>query len=235
MIGLLEADPDLGAELTAEELTEARHIILPRAVLDPGPWCIEQLDQATGVTGEVRAFLVIAGVVTADLALADYVCTRLISTGELVLLEGSHLDSLPVRSGWSILQRAELAILDDRLLTIAVRWPKLLAAILRRAAQQIRQALLQQAISQLPRVDDRLLALFWSIADRHGVVRPDGIWIPLQITHATLAQMVGARRPTVSLGLKSLEARGVIARQDKGWTIVQSSLHEFLPLRVAVQ
>jgi CRP/FNR family cyclic AMP-dependent transcriptional regulator len=53
---------------------------------------------------------------------------------------------------------------------------------------------------------DRLLALMWSLADRRGIVREDGVYVPLSLTHETLAQMIGARRPTVTLGLKALSA-----------------------------
>ncbi len=87
--------------------------------------------------------------------------------------------------------------------------------------------MLQKAISQLPRVEDRLLALMWSFADRRGIVRPDGIWVHLAITHDALAQMIGARRPTVSLGLKSLSAQGLLRPEADGWLIARASLAEF--------
>ncbi|MBV9817892.1 MAG: Crp/Fnr family transcriptional regulator [Solirubrobacterales bacterium] len=102
-----------------------------------------------------------------------------------------------------------------------------MAAILRRGAQQLRHALLQQAISQLPHVEDRLLALMWSIADRQGVVRGDGIWVRLPVTHDALAQMIGARRPTVSLGLAELAGAGLLTPEGHGWLIDRSSLDRF--------
>jgi CRP/FNR family cyclic AMP-dependent transcriptional regulator len=86
---------------------------------------------------------------------------------------------------------------------------------------------MQQAIGQLPRVEDRLLALMWSIADRRGVVRRDGIWVHLPVTHATLAQMIGARRPTVSLGLRTLSERGFLTAENGGWLLSRASLAEF--------
>ena len=227
MISLLEADPELGAELTPEQLADARRLVLPKALLDPGPWSIERLDQAAGVKGALRAFLVLTGAVTIELEIGDHVCTRLITSGELVLLPGSGEDSLPVRTGWTTLQPAELVILDDRLLIIAAAWPPLMAAILKRAAEQIRHALLQQAINQLPRVEDRLLALLWSIADRRGIVRPHGVWVSLPVTHATLAQMIGARRPTVSLGLRRLQDQRLLVRQDDGWLLAPDSAQAF--------
>jgi CRP-like cAMP-binding protein len=84
-----------------------------------------------------------------------------------------------------------------------------------------------EGVSQLPRVEDRLLALMWSLADRRGIVRRDGIWVHLAITHDALAQMIGARRPTVSLGLKSLNAQGLLRPEADGWLIARASLAEF--------
>lgn len=223
-VRLLEFDPDLGADLDRERLTQARRqVVLPTIALDRGPWATRVLDDAHGVQGEVRGFLVLAGAVSVDLAISGQVCTRLITPRELILLDGWEEGSIPVRAGWMVLDPARLAIFDDRLAVIGGRWPGLMTAILRRAAQQVRHTLLQQAISQLPRVEDRLLALLWSIADRQGVVRGDGIWIHLPVTHATLAQMIGARRPTVSIGLRALSDQGFITSTENGWLISPDS------------
>lgn len=227
-VRLLDADPDLGAGLTPQEFTEVRsQLVLPSIRLEQGLWDVERLRAAVGVRGQPRGFIVIAGTVSIDLAIAGQVTTRLITARELVLLDGWEEDSIPVQAGWSVLDAALLAVLDQRLEVIAGRWPRLLNALLARAAQQIRHALLQQAISQLPRVEDRLLALFWSIADRQGVVRSDGVWVHLPVTHATLAQMIGARRPTVSLGLRALTDRGLVHAEGGGWLISPSSLKLF--------
>jgi len=227
-VRLLDVDPDFGAELTAEEFAEVQqHLVLPTVRLEKGLWSTARLREARGVHGEPRGFMVITGTVSIDLAIAGQVCTRLITSRELVLLDGWEQDSIPVRAGWSVLDVATLAILDQRLAIIGSRWPGLMNAILKRAAQQVRHALLQQAISQLPRVEDRLLALLWSIADRQGTVRADGVWVHLPVTHATLAQMIGARRPTVSLGLRALTERGQLRAEGSGWLISPDSLKAF--------
>ncbi|MGH2910242.1 MAG: Crp/Fnr family transcriptional regulator [Solirubrobacteraceae bacterium] len=229
-IRLLDVDPDFGTGLSPTELADVeQHVVLPTVRLERGLWEIEQLRQAPGVRGEPRGFLVVAGTVTIDLAIAGQVCTRLLTPRELVLLDGWEENSIPVRAGWSVLDSAMLAVLDHRVAIIGARWPGLMDAILKRAAQQVRHALLQQAISQLPRVEDRLLALLWSIADRQGVVRADGVWVHLPVTHATLAQMIGARRPTVSLGLRALTERGLVRSEGSGWLISPASIGEFPP------
>jgi CRP-like cAMP-binding protein len=154
-------------------------------------------------------------------------CTRLIGPSELLLLDGVQSDSIPVSWEWAVLAPARLALFDGRLHAIARHWPPLLSAILERAAQQTRNAFLQQPISQLPRVEERLLALFWSIADRQGIVRPDGVWLRLSATHDTLAHMVGAQRPTVSLGLTRLTEGGLLRSDGDGWLLARDSLDAF--------
>lgn len=227
-VRLLDFDPDLGADLDRTQFTDAlAQVVLPMIALERGGWMTEVLDEAHGVEGTVRGFLVLAGAVSVDLAIAGQVCTRLITPRELILLDGGAEASIPVRVGWTVLDPARLAILDGRLAVVAGRWPGLMTAILERAAQQVRHALLQQAISQLPRVEDRLLALLWSVADRQGVVRVDGVWVHLPVTHAILAQMIGARRPTVSIGLRVLSDQGLIRPGQDGWLLAPHSLDTF--------
>jgi hypothetical protein len=42
------------------------------------------------------------------------------------------------------------------------------------------------AITQLPRVDRRVLALLWQLAERWGRVTPSGVEVRLELTHETL-------------------------------------------------
>src|ERR1700761_9174446 len=224
-VRLLEADPELGARLDGEELDQARkYAMLPAVRLDTGSWDIQQLRDARGVRGEVYGFVLTEGTITIDAIFADRRATRFLAPNELILLEGWDNDTLPVRWGWSVLEPSTIAVLDERLEVIAHRWPSLMTALVIRGADQTRHALLQQAISQLPRVEDRLLALMWSLADSRGVVREDGVHVPLSVTHEALAQMIGARRPTVSLGLKALGDQGLLAADDRGWLLSRASV-----------
>ena len=229
-VRLLEADPDLGSGLSGDARDEAlRHAVLPTIVLPAGPWTLADLGGADGAYGDIHGFMVLSGAVTLDADLAGRTSTRLIGPHELVLTENGESDSLPVAWAWTALGPAELAVLDERLLAIGRRWPALLSAILQRAAQQTHQAALQQAISQLPRVEDRLLALFWALADRLGVMRGDGVWLPVPTTHETLARMIGARRPTVSLGLSKLSEHGWVRGEPDGWLIDPESIRALGP------
>lgn len=171
----------------------------------------------------------LSGVVMSEASIAGRPCVRLVTPGEIVLFDEPESSSTSASWGLVVLADARVAVLDDRLLAIAQRWPRLLSAILKRAGQQSQQALLQQAISQLPRVEDRLLALVWSIADRQGVARPDGVWVPMTLSHDTLAQMVGARRPTITLALRSLTEEGVLHAEKGGWLIARDSVKLLSP------
>ena len=46
--------------------------------------------------------------------------------------------------------------------------------------------------------------------------------LPLKLTHELLGQLVGAKRPTVSLAIKELERRGTVHRRTDGaWLLEQ--------------
>lgn len=69
-------------------------------------------------------------------------------------------------------------------------------------------------------MDTRLLVLLWYLADRWGRVRPDGILVPLKLTHETLGRLIGARRPSVTTALHTLTEQGRISRsQERFWIL----------------
>ena len=79
----------------------------------------------------------------------------------------------------------------------------------------------QLVICQLPRVDQRVLAILWLLAESWGHVTPGGVRLPLALTHETLGALIGARRPTVTLALRKLSEKGSIVRQDSGWLLLE--------------
>jgi hypothetical protein len=94
------------------------------------------------------------------------------------------------------------------------------------AKSQLGRQSADQAIAQLPRVEDRLLALFWHLADRWGRRHRDDIAIGLPLTHEALGRLIGARRPTVSLGLRALAEEGALHREGEQWVLAASSLEQ---------
>jgi CRP/FNR family transcriptional regulator, cyclic AMP receptor protein len=111
-------------------------------------------------------------------------------------------------------------VLDRRFAAEASQYPEVTAALFDRLSERSLRLATTQAISQLTRVDRRLKALFWHLAERWGRVGGDGVVIPLALTHRILGQLVGARRPTVSTALSELAERDeLVRRADGSWLL----------------
>ena len=110
---------------------------------------------------------------------------------------------------------SSFAVLDRRFAGELARWPEVTAALFERLSERSLRLATTQAISQLTRVDRRLKALLWHLAERWGRVSGDGVVVPLALTHRILGQLVGARRPTVSTALGELAERGELVRRRR--------------------
>jgi CRP/FNR family cyclic AMP-dependent transcriptional regulator len=108
--------------------------------------------------------------------------------------------------------------------------PELAAALLAGVERLDAERAALQAISRLTGVDRRLLALFRLLAARRGRRTPDGIAVPIAIPHRLLADLVGARRPTVTTALRSLRRTGELQRlQDGTWLLREHTALGALP------
>ena len=122
-------------------------------------------------------------------------------------------------------------MLEERFAAVARRWPSVARALHERVAEQIDRAAVHTAICQLPRVEERLLALLWLLAERWGRVSQAGVVVPLRLTHEALGRLVGAQRPTVSLALRDLAEDGAVGRRDDGaWVLREGSQVELTPV-----
>lgn len=225
-VRILEVNPDLGLDLPPAAFEQAsRSLTCPMIELEAGKWDLDSSSTRADVRGRLLGCLVVEGLIVEEVTLGGRVCNHLHGPRDLLGAEGGPNGSLPVESRFIVPQSARVALLDDRFLVAARRWPWLVGRLFDAAGQQMGRASTHQAISQLSRVEDRLVALFWHLADRWGVVRPDGIDLDLPLTHEALGRLVGARRPTVSLGLLQLAERGAVARRaDGGWRLAHDSL-----------
>jgi hypothetical protein len=71
----------------------------------------------------------------------------------------------------------------------------------------------------MPRVDARVQALLWHLADRWGHVTLDGVVVPARLTHDMIGRLVGAHRPSVTTALSELTRSGRISRLPHGWLL----------------
>jgi hypothetical protein len=54
-------------------------------------------------------------------------------------------------------------------------------------------------------------------------VRSDGVLLPVRLTHRVLARLVGARRPSVTTAVGSLERDGRLTRPPEGGWLLHGS------------
>ena len=222
-IRLLEADPELGALLSPARRAEAeRELVVRTHRLSVGPWDVTRL---SGASADHVGLLVLDGVLARELVVADHVSAELLGPGDLVRpwQPSSRTGLLPVDAVWTVLSPLTVAVLDRRFAGELARWPEITAALFERLSERSLRLGTTQAISQLTRVDRRLKALLWHLAERWGRVSGDGVVVPLALTHRILGQLVGARRPTVSTALGELAERGELTRRVDGSWVLRGS------------
>ena len=217
-IRLFEAEPDLARFLPAEDRSLALTVTVPLVHLDSGPTDIRS------VLRTARAFsaIVVDGMLLQSLRVRDQTGLRLLGPGDLISLTGGPSSTLILRDALQACVPTHLAMLGREFALVTRRWPWMAAGLSARAAEQVQQLLTQLIICQLPRVDDRVLAMMWLLAESWGKVTPSGTLLPLQLTHSALGGLIGARRPTVTLALGELTERGAVRRQPDGWLLVKA-------------
>ena len=210
---LLKVDPELARGLDAPRAREAaerlytRAIDVPRGRWTPQPWL-------TGGSQPI-GLLVLEGLLVREATVSNHPCAELLGPGDLLRAwdDGDAEELLPRRIDWAAATSARIAIVDQALAVRMAQWPEIFAALMDRAARRAERLVVTQAIAHITRVDERLLALLWLLAERWGRVVPGGVLVSLRLPHRTLAGMVGARRPSVTTALGQLMARGAIERR----------------------
>lgn len=217
-VPLLDARLELTRHLADGERHELAGVSLPVLTAGPGPLELNALLASHNAFGAT----VLDGIVMNTLVVGEQTGIQLLGPGDL-LVPGSELwpdwlatfefrANAPVRLG----------LFGNDLLAAAYRWPRVVQGLYVSIGEQLQRLTAQLVICQLPRVEDRLLAMLWLLSESWGQVTSAGVRLPLALTHETLGAMIGARRPTVTLALRRLTEDGAIVHQDTGWLLVQS-------------
>jgi len=172
-------------------------------------------------------FLIIDGVVLKETTLAGRPALELLGQGDLLappLTPARQLESRAV-SRYLAQGQVSLAAIEDGFREAAQRWPGIADFLHDRRARQTHHASMHLAMLHLPRIHDRLIALFADLAERFGQMTADGILIDLPLTHEIIGGLVASRRPTVTLALQQLASNGLIARlEGHRWKVDHSIL-----------
>jgi CRP-like cAMP-binding protein len=220
-VRVLEALPELGEDLGGEDLRLARqHLVADLITLRRCRWRpLAAYQQGPGHLG----LLILDGLLTRDVILGQPLATELVGRGDLLRPADRDGDaiSVPFEISWTVLAPVRMAVLDAEVTKLVGHWPSVVERILRGASDRVHALAIASAVSRLPRIDLRVLVMLWYLADRWGRVRPDGVHLPLRLTHEVIARMVGARRPTVSGALKALRDEGqIVVQPDRTWLLV---------------
>jgi CRP/FNR family cyclic AMP-dependent transcriptional regulator len=139
-------------------------------------------------------------------------------------------------TAWRVLEATRLAVLDETAARLMAAYPQLTGALVARSVERSRSMAVNMAIIHQARVNMRLLMLFWHLADRWGRVRSEGVILPLHLTHSVLADLVAARRPTVTTSLSELVRQELVVSLRRGWLLPgepPGELLELEPIQVA--
>jgi CRP/FNR family cyclic AMP-dependent transcriptional regulator len=216
---VLQHDRDLRDAVARPEQAAAERASLARVItVARGKWDARtEAEQTRGGYG----FLVLSGLLVRQIGLGERISAELLGSGDLLrpLEHDGEEATLPFEAGWRALEPMRLALLDRPWSLRMSPFPDVGIALVARAMLRSRRLANMFVIACHPHLEDRLRLLLWELADRYGTVRPDGIHVPIPMTHEVLSELAVARRPSVSAALSRLASAGSVERVDDGWLL----------------
>lgn len=215
---VLLVDDELAEGVPAAQRERAIHDCVARTVcLHPGHWAAEGAEELKDGIG----LLILDGLLIRRVGVDERFGAELLGEGDLLRpWQGEEeIQTLSVTTGWRVLQPARMALLDERFARRIAPYPRVGSRLVGRALARARNLAINMAIVHQARVDVRVLMLLWHLASRWGRVSSSGVALPLRLTHTVLADLVAARRPTVSSAVSELVRRGALESTDGGWLL----------------
>jgi CRP/FNR family cyclic AMP-dependent transcriptional regulator len=214
VVALLSDDPDLGARLPEDQRRPAgdaaravivdwsddEHARLPAAVLEPGAF----------------GLLVLSGWLGLRMRSGHVQRLELVGSGDLVRpWTGTQADAV-----WAIIEPARLAVLDR---TFAIRvsaWPEIAEALMERLVLRSRRLVQQMTAAAHRSAEDRVLLMLAQLGERWGVITPEGVRLPIPLTHGMLGDMTGTRRPATTTAIARLRRSGRLTMTSTGHFLI---------------
>ncbi len=231
---ILREDAELAEAIRPERRQEAiDSCTAPEVRIRVGEGVSEASPLAEGL-----GILVLGGLLVRRVGIDGRFGAELLGEGDLLRPWQWESDSttLPLQLGWSIVAPTRVALLDDDFCQrCIVRFPELAGSLVGRAMQRARNLAVNMAIVHQARVDNRLHMLLWHLAGRWGRVRPEGTVVPFRLTHTLLADLVAARRPTVTSALSDLTRRGMLRSSGDEWILFGEPPRELLDIHASAE
>ncbi len=187
-------------------------MVAPMFELARGPWTLKRPVTEPGALG----VLVVDGLAGAHIGSPDRSFLELVGREDVLqpwIIGLGAESSTPTEVRWELLEPTRVLVLGRDAATAIGAFPELIAALMTRLVVRTRRLAFQLAIQGVVTVEDRLHLLFWHFADRWGHVTPDGVVLRLALTHQQLAEVAGARRPSLTSAVGALESDGRLVRR----------------------
>ena len=217
--------PELLDTLPPDRLNLARERLRARVLrIRRGRWAAPT--DAGHVHGGI-GFLVVEGALLRCVAAAHRTSGELLGPGDVLRPAQDPTIDPPFNTYWRAVADTSLALLDARFAASAAAFPEvagaLVASVTRRAGVVGRQLVIVQSQS----VETRIISTLEHLAERWGIVTPEGLVLPEFLSHGTLALLLGARRPSVTSAMVRLAAAGRLERREDGrWLLPASAADE---------
>jgi hypothetical protein len=217
LVSVLDVDAGLAELVPQDRRAEARRATAAATLgVAAGPWReARNPERARGGYG----LLMVDGAMIRRVGIDGRYGAELLGPGDLLRPWQREGGVLGVDWTWRALTQVRLAVLDTRWAARAAPWPQLGAELAGRALARSVRSAIAMAITQQPKLEERLWMLFWELADRYGRVHADGVHLDLPLTHEVLSHLAGARRPSVSGALTRLANTGRLRRSGRSWVL----------------
>jgi len=211
-VDLLERDSEFARLVSAAEGGKPLDRLWASALkLRRGPW-----KPATEPRGTHLGFLVLDGLLGRRVVVPDRGRSlELLGRGDLFSPWNEDSPSFS-QIAWTVIEPSWIAALDQAFVAQVRQFPELLEALTDRALRRSRRIAVSAAIANTVGVEERLLLLLWQLTELWGRKARGGAVLPFRLSHQTLADLVGARRPTVTLALRGLTDRELLERGPAG-------------------
>ena len=218
-VSVLEEDLELAGLVAENQLAAAKSRSRAAVVQVPrGTW---QEPEWPPPVRQGLGLLILGGLMLRRLGLDGRCGAELVTKGDLLrpwqgeesrLIDGGQTE-------WRAIEPTRIAVLDIGFARRVSRFPEIYGEIAARAIRRSRHLTVNMAIVQQPKVETRLLMTLWHLADRCGTIDSGGSLVPIDLSHTILAELVAARRPTVSTAIASIQRAGKAKKLSEGWEL----------------
>ena len=223
-ISLARVLPEILASVPADDRHVAeRALTVPLVTAD-------DVDVADAIGAQIPAafgFVIVEGIVLKETTLAHRSALELHGPRDVLPPPLTAVRQLESRAVSRYLAHGPVSLdaIETHFRQAARRWPGITDILHDRLGRQTHRASMHLAMLHLPRIEDRVIALFSDLAERFGRVTADGILIDLPLTHEEIGGLVASRRPTVTIALHKLAADGLLERlNDKRWKLARRTI-----------